>query len=48
MKIHIAIDVKRKKIISMKITDEHIHDSKVLQKLVDDIAKQRRILQLVK
>lgn len=39
LKIHIAVDVKSKKILSMKITDEHIHDSKALPKLIDDIIK---------
>ena len=39
LKIHIAVNVKSKKIISMKVTDEHVHDSKVLPKLVDDYRK---------
>ena len=43
MKIHIAVDVKSKKIISMKVTDEHIHDSKMLPKIVDAIAKSKHV-----
>jgi len=43
LKIHIAVDVKSKKIISMKVTDEHIHDSKMLPKIVDDIAKSKHV-----
>ena len=43
MKIHIAVDVKSKKIISMKVTDEHVHDSKMLPKIVDDIAKSKHV-----
>ena len=39
LKIHIAVDVKTKKILSIKVTDEHIHDSKVLPELVDNIIK---------
>ena len=40
LKIHIAIDVKTKKILSMKVTDEHVHDSsKELPELVDNIIK---------
>ena len=31
LKIHIAVDVKTKKILSMKVTDEHVHDSKSYQ-----------------
>jgi hypothetical protein len=39
LKIHIAVDVKTKKILSMKVTDEHVHDSKALPELVDNIIK---------
>jgi hypothetical protein len=39
LKIHIAVDVKSKKILSMKVTDEHVHDSKELPELVDNIIK---------
>jgi IS5 family transposase len=39
LKIHIAVNVKSKKILSMKITDEHVHDSKALPQLVEDIIK---------
>ncbi len=39
LKIHIAVNVKSKKILSMKVTDEYIHDSKVLPELVDGILK---------
>ena len=39
MKIHITVNVKTKKILSMKVTDEHVHDSKALPELVDSILK---------
>ena len=39
MKIHIVVNVKTKNILSIKVTDEHVHDSKVLPKLVNDIIK---------
>jgi hypothetical protein len=39
LKIHIAVNVKTKKILSMKVTDEHVHDSKVLPELVKNIIK---------
>src|SRR3954469_5427078 len=39
LKIHIAVDVKTKKILSIKVTDAHIHDSKALPELVDNIIK---------
>jgi Transposase DDE domain len=39
LKIHIAVDIKSKKILSMKVTDEHIHDSKILPELIQSIIK---------
>ncbi|HXT83348.1 MAG TPA: transposase, partial [Verrucomicrobiae bacterium] len=37
LKIHVAVNIKTKKILSMKITDEHVHDSKALPGLVNEI-----------
>jgi hypothetical protein len=37
LKIHIAVDIKSKKILSMKVTDEHVHDGKVLPELVQNV-----------
>ena len=37
LKIHVAVNVKTKKILSMKVTDEHAHDSKMLPELVENI-----------
>ena len=37
LKIHIDVKVKTKKILSMKVTDEHVHDSKALPELVKNI-----------
>jgi hypothetical protein len=42
LKIHIAVNVKTKKILSMKVTDEQVHDSKALPGLVDDVMKSDR------
>src|SRR6476469_3879025 len=39
LKIHVAVNVKTKKILSIKVTDEHVHDSKALRDLVDNIIK---------
>ena len=38
LKVHIAVDTKSKKILSIEITDEHVHDNKVLPRLVDNIS----------
>ncbi len=42
------VNVKTKKILSMKVTDEHVHDSKALPELVDDIIKSDRKLTIGK
>ena len=37
LKIHIAVNDQTKEILSIKVTDEHAHDSKMLPELVDEI-----------
>jgi hypothetical protein len=45
LKIHIAVKVKTKKILSIKVTDEHVHDSsKALPELVEDIMKSNNMV----
>jgi hypothetical protein len=39
LKIHVAVNVKTKAILSLEITDEKIHDGKVMDKLVEHILK---------
>ena len=39
LKIHVAVDIRSKKILSMEVTDEHVHDNKMLPKLVDGVIK---------
>jgi Transposase DDE domain len=41
---HCTVDTKSKKIFSVKkVTDEHVHDSKMLPQLVEDIVKSKNI-----
>ena len=39
LKIHVTVNVKTKKILSMQVTDDHVHDSNALPELVDDAIK---------
>ena len=39
IKIHVAVDTKTKKIVSMSVTKEDVHDGKTLKELVDDVSK---------
>jgi len=46
LKIHVAVDIKRKRILSLQVTSEQVHDGKVLPKLVDDITiKQNKVVE---
>ena len=41
----LAVDIKKKRILSLQVTSEQIHDSKVLPKLIDDITiKQNKVI----
>jgi hypothetical protein len=37
LKIHVAVDIKTKEILSLEVTDEKIHDGKMLRKLVNHV-----------
>jgi transposase len=46
LKIHVAVDIKRKRILSLHVTSEQVHDGKVLPELVDDITiKQNKVVE---
>ena len=38
-KIHITVNIKTKEILALEITDEKLHDSKMLKKLVNHVLK---------
>ena len=38
IKIHVAVDIKTKKIVSMSVTKESVHDGKMLKELVDAVS----------
>ncbi|MGD9534998.1 MAG: IS5 family transposase [Candidatus Nitrosocosmicus sp.] len=37
LKIHVAVDIKTKEILALDVTDEKVHDGKVLKKLVNQV-----------
>ena len=46
LKIHIAVDIKKKRVLSLKVTSEQVHDGKVLPELINDIIiKQNKIIE---
>ena len=36
---YVAVDIKKKKIVSLEVTSEEVHDSKMLKKIVDNASK---------
>lgn len=50
LKIHLAVDIKKKRILSLHVTSEQVHDGKILPELIDDIItikKQNKIVNTV-
>ena len=43
LKIHVAVDIKNKKIISLEVTSEEIHDGKMLRKLIDSASENNHV-----
>ncbi len=37
LKIHVAVNIKTKEILAVKVTDEKVHDSKVMKNLVEGV-----------
>jgi hypothetical protein len=47
LKIHIAVDVKRKKILALEVTDEKVGDERMLQPLVEEASKKAKITKAI-
>jgi IS5 family transposase len=45
LKIHIAVDVKRKKILALKVTNEKVGDGRMLQQLVEEASEKAKIVE---
>ena len=43
LKIHVAVDIKRKRILSLEVTSEEVHDGKILKKLVDNASENNNL-----
>ena len=39
LKIHVAVNIKTKEILALEVTDEKVHDGKLLKKLVNRVLK---------
>ena len=47
IKIHVAVNIKIKKIVSMEVTKENVHDGKMLKKLVDDVISKNNSIKKI-
>lgn len=43
LKIHVAVDIKKKKILSLETTSEEVHDGQMLKKLVDHTLEKNKV-----
>lgn len=43
LKIHVAVDIKRKRILSLEVTSEEVHDGKMLKKLIDNASESNNL-----
>jgi Transposase DDE domain len=43
LKIHVAVDIKKKRILSLEVTSEEVHDGKMLKKLVDNASENNDV-----
>jgi hypothetical protein len=48
LKLHIAVNVKNKKILSIKVTDEHVHENKALPELIENNIKSDKMVSIGK
>lgn len=47
LKIHVAVDIRKKKILSLEVTSEEVHDGKVLSNLVDNTLRNNTVKSLL-
>jgi hypothetical protein len=47
LKIHVAIDIKKKNIVSLEVTSEEVHDGNRLKKLVDNASENNDVKRVI-
>ncbi len=46
LKIHVAVNIKTKEILALEVTDENVHDGKVMKNLVEDVLNNNRNIKI--
>jgi len=47
LKIHVAVDIRKKKIVSLEVTSEEVHDSRVMKKLIDHASENNNVKRVI-
>lgn len=47
LKIHVAVDIGKKKIVSLEVTSEEVHDTRLLKKLVDHASENNNVKRVI-
>lgn len=47
LKIHVAVDIKKKKIVSLEVTSEEVHDGSRLKKLIDNVSENNDVKRVI-
>ena len=43
LKIHVAVDINTKELLALEVTDEKLHDGKVMEQLVEQVLENKNI-----
>ncbi|MFZ0223028.1 MAG: transposase [Candidatus Nitrosopolaris sp.] len=47
IKIHVTVDIKKKKIVSLDVTSEEVYDGNRLTKLIDDASENNTLKRVI-
>jgi hypothetical protein len=46
LKIHVAVNIKTKEILALEVTDEKVHDGKVMKNLVEQVLNNNHAIKI--
>ena len=46
LKIHVAVNIKTKEILALEVTDEKVHDGKVMKQLIEQVLNNNRNIKI--
>ncbi len=48
LKIHVAVNIKTKEILALEVTDEKVHDGKVMKQLIEQVLNNNHNIEKIK